>query len=234
MPDHALTSTTARLPLWWGFVPYVSASAVHVAARFAGDDALAEPAKLLLMPALMLAAAWGFRRRGNLSGRAALVLMLAALFFSWLGDGAGTFFPFAPALPMMLLCFGLAHICLMRLFWHHLALRPLPWWALIFAAWWVVLLVIMWPRAGGLALAVAGYGLVLGGTAALSTRCNPVVLLGGVLFLASDTILAFGIFALEPMPGWSSGMVMLTYTAGQGLIIAGALATTTAAASVPA
>ncbi|SEE15009.1 YhhN-like protein [Arthrobacter alpinus] len=42
-----------------------------------------------------------------------------------------------------------------------------------------------------------------------------------MFFLASDTILAFRIFALELMPDWTSGMVMLTYTIGQGLIAAG-------------
>lgn len=209
-------------PLWWGFAPYVITSLIHVAARFTNNEALAAPTKLLLMPALILAATWGMRRLGN---RTVLGLLLAGLFFSWLGDGAGTFFPYAPTLPMMLLCFGVAHLCYMRLFWRHLALRPLSWWALIFALWWVVLLIVIWPMAGGLAIAVAAYGLVLGGTAAFSTRCSPVILWGGAFFLASDTILAFRIFAPELMPEWTSGMVMLTYTVGQGLITAGALLT---------
>lgn len=208
--------------LWWGFAPFILASVIHCVALFTGAAALAGPTKLLLMPALMLAAIWGMRR---LSNKAVVGLLLAGLFFSWLGDGAGTFFPFAPTLPMMLLFFGMAHLCYMRLFWRHVALRPLPGWALIFALWWVALLIVLWPRAEGLAIAVAAYGLVLGGTAALSTRCSPVILCGGIFFLASDTILAFRIFALELMPDWTSGMVMLTYTVGQGLIVAGALLT---------
>lgn len=212
-------SEPAARPLWWGFLPYILASVVHVAALFANNAALAAPTKLLLMPALAVAALWGLRRFGT---RSILWLLVAGLFFSWLGDGAGTFFPFAPTLPLMLLCFGVAHLCYMRAFWRHLAVRPLPWWSLVFALWWVVLLAFMWPRAGGLAIAVAAYGLVLGGTAAFSMRCHPVILWGGAFFLASDTILAFRIFALELMPGWTSGMVMLTYTVGQGLIIAGA------------
>lgn len=222
-------SEPATRPLWWGFIPYVLISSVHVAARFANNDSLAAPTKLLLMPALILAAAWGMRRFGN---RVVLWLLVAGLFFSWLGDGAGTFFPFAPTLPMMLACFGIAHLCYMRVFWRHLAMRPLPWWALVFAAWWVVLLIVIWPLAGGLAIAVAAYGLVLGGTAAFSTRCHPVMIWGGVFFLASDTILAFRIFALELMPDWTSGMVMLTYTVGQGLIIAGAQLSTKPSALV--
>lgn len=218
-------------PMWWGFAPFVLASVIHCVALFTGAAALAGPTKLLLMPALMLAAIWGMRW---LSNKAVFGLLLAGLFFSWLGDGAGTFFPFAPTLPMMLLFFGMAHLCYMRLFWRHVALQPLPGWALIFVLWWVALLIVLWPRAEGLALAVAAYGLVLGGTAALSTRCSPVILCGGIFFLASDTILAFRIFALELMPDWTSGMVMLTYTAGQGLIIAGALLTRPSSEAVAA
>ncbi|WP_335337608.1 hypothetical protein [Arthrobacter alpinus] len=43
--------------------------------------------------------------------------------------------------------------------------------------------------------------------------------------MASDTILAFTLFAADLAPGWFSGTVMLTYTVGQGLIVAGALIT---------
>ncbi|UUT35135.1 lysoplasmalogenase [Microbacterium elymi] len=48
--------------------------------------------------------------------------------------------------------------------------------------------------------------------------------IGALLFLASDTLLAFRLFLPDAMPGWTSPVVMLTYTAGQGLIAAGALA----------
>ena len=224
------TSMTGARPLWWGFVPYIAASLVHVGARFAGNDALAAPSKLTLMPALALAIVWAGMRLGS---RAALGLLLAGIFLSWLGDGAGTFFPGLPTLPMMLLCFGLAHLCYMRLFWSHLSVRKVPPWALVYAAWWLTLVIVMWPRAGGLALAVTLYGVVLGGTAVLSTRCHPLIVAGGALFLASDTILAFRIFALELMPDWTNGMVMLTYTGGQGLIAAGALLVLRRRAVVP-
>ncbi|WP_258067172.1 lysoplasmalogenase [Arthrobacter sp. GMC3] len=207
-------------PLWWGFVPYILVSAVHVTARFMNNDGISEPSKLLLMPALLLALLWIGRR---LLPRATLGLLVTALLFSWLGDGAGTFFPFAPTLPLMLLCFGVAHLCYMRAFWRHLAVRALPWWSLVIALWWVLLLILLWHRAGGLAMAVAAYGIVLGGTAALATRCHPVIMWGGLFFLTSDTILAFRIFAADLMPPWTSGAVMLTYVVGQGLIVAGAL-----------
>lgn len=218
----ATTSMTGTRPLWWGFVPYILLSIAHVGTRFANNDALASPLKLTLMPALALAILWAGLR---LQARVAVGLLLAGVALSWLGDGAGTFFSGLPTLPMMLLCFGLAHLCYMTLFARHLAVRKLPPGALVYVAWWVALVIILWPMAGGLALAVTIYGVVLGGTAVLSTRCHPLVVWGGALFLSSDTILAFRIFALDLMPDWTNAMVMLTYTAGQGLIAAGALVT---------
>ena len=214
--------------IWLGFIPYLVVCVIHVGTRFSNNDPVAEPTKLWLMPMLILAvltAALQLTRRGPdnpwQTVKSVWLLLLLGLFFSWLGDGAGILFPSAPTLPLMLLFFGVAHVCYIRLFWRHLALRRPSRWVLVFALWWVVLLLIMWPRAEGLALALAAYGLVLGGTAALSTRCNLLVLCGGIFFLASDTILAFRIFALELMPDWTSGMVMLSYVIGQGLIAAG-------------
>lgn len=209
-------------PLWWGFLPYALVSIIHVSALAVGSDAVAEPTKLLLMPALAFAIVW--RGRG-LGVTPAIALLLASVGLSWLGDGAGTFFPFAPTLPLMLAFFGLAHLGYIWLFVRYLAVRPMPRWAWAYAVWWVVLTVVLWPQLGGLAVAVAAYGVVLGGTAALATRCHPIVAAGGALFLASDTILAFRLFLPDAMPAWTSPMVMATYTLGQGLIVAGALLT---------
>ncbi|MGB4135732.1 MAG: lysoplasmalogenase family protein [Microbacterium sp.] len=47
--------------------------------------------------------------------------------------------------------------------------------------------------------------------------------MGGAFFLASDSVLAFRLFLPDAMPAWTSPAVMLTYTLGQGLIIAGSL-----------
>ena len=89
--------------------------------------------------------------------------------------------------------------------------------------WWVVLLIVLWPSLGALAFAVAAYGIVLGGTAAASTRAGTLVTWGGVLFLTSDTILAFLLFMPERVPPLTDPAVMLTYTLGQGLIAIGAV-----------
>ena len=208
----------AGLPAWFGFVPYALVSIVHVIALGLDADAIAAPTKLALMPLLAIAALWA--GRGSTWGTPATLLFLA-IAFSWLGDGAGTFFPMAPELPAMLLCFGLAHIAYIVLFWRFVRTKPWPRWALVYAAWWLLLVVVLWPRLGALSFAVAIYGIVLGGTAATAARCAPMVAVGAAFFLASDTILAFRLFVPEAMPDWTSPLVMVTYTLGQGLIVAG-------------
>ena len=202
----------------WAFAPFVVASALHVV-LLAVDSPLAGPTKLLLMPMLAVPVLVSARR---LPPRATL-LLIAALLFSWLGDGAGAFFPMAPELPVMLLFFGIAHVAYIVLFARLLATQRMPWWALVYAAWWIAMILFLGPHTGSLLIAVALYGLVLGGTAAFSTRCGPVVAVGGAFFLASDTLLAFRLFLPDSLPSWSSPAVMLTYTIGQGLIVAGTL-----------
>lgn len=207
--------------LVWAFLPFAVVSILHVVLLATGSP-LAAPTKLLLMPMLAVPVLLSARR---LTPRSTFVLLLAALLFSWLGDGTGAFFPAAPELPLMLLFFGIAHIAYIILFARHLAMRRMPWWALVYAAWWIAMIVLLGPHTGGLLVGVAIYGLVLGGTAAFSARCHPLVAVGGAFFLASDTLLAFRLFLPDGLPAWSSPAVMLTYTLGQGLIVAGALIT---------
>lgn len=206
---------------------YAAFAAIHVIARFL-EHPLDAPTKLLLMPALAVGVVWasaGIRPRRL----GAMALLLAAILFSWLGDGAATFFPmFEDELPMMLLCFGLAHVGYVLLMWRGRGIprRKFPVWALIYAVAYAGLMVVLIPRAGGLAVPVAIYGLLLAGTAAMASRCGPVIAWGGFWFLVSDAILAFRIFVPEAMPAWTSGAVMLTYTLGQGLIAFGIVAAT--------
>jgi uncharacterized membrane protein YhhN len=221
-PMHATTPTDApraALPrAWaWGFAPYAGVSLVHVVA-LAVDADVAGPTKLLLMPALALGVLWA--GRGTAWGLPA-TLLFVAIAFSWLGDGAATFFSYAPELPVMLVCFGAAHLAYIWLFARVIAVRRLPAWTLVYAVWWGVLLAVLWPHLGALILGVALYGVVLAGTAATAARAGRLVAWGGAFFLASDTVLAFRLFTPEAMPSWTSPLVMITYTLGQGLIAAG-------------
>lgn len=210
---------TSRFHALLPFAPYAAVSAVHVGLLVAGH-ALAGPSKLLLMPLLAVAVLWASTSIRPWPRRVMLILVFA-IAMSWLGDGAGAFFPGLPELPLMLLFFGVAHLAYMWLFWRtpEVARRKVvPWWALGYAAWWIVLVLIIGPATGALLVPVMVYGLVLGGTAALSTRCGPIIAWGGFWFLVSDTVLAFRIFMPDALPAWAGGAVMLTYTLGQGLI----------------
>ncbi|MBZ4486781.1 lysoplasmalogenase [Microbacterium sp. cx-55] len=170
------------------------------------------------MPVLAVAAPWAGRGSG---WGTPFTLLFVALAFSWLGDGAATFFPFAPTLPVMLLSFGLAHLAYIWLFVRHLRGTRQPAWSWIYAAWWTLLLVLLWPHLGALALPVAAYGVVLAGTAFTAARSGPVIAAGGAFFLASDTVLAFRLFLPDAMPDWTSPLVMVTYCLGQALLVVG-------------
>lgn len=209
--------------LVWAFTPYAIVSVVHVI-LLAIDSPAAGPTKILLMPLLAVPLIVFARRIGSPQ---ATWLLAAALVFSWLGDSAGAFFPALPELPLMLGFFGLAHLAYIALFLRLLAQRPMPWWTLVYALWWIAMLVILGPHSDGLLLALAIYGLVLAGTAASSARSTSSIAVGGAFFLASDTVLAFRLFLPEVVSPWGSPVVMLTYTLGQGLLIAGAIAALT-------
>lgn len=222
--EHEMTqprTLASRLEVtrWWGFWLYGAVALVHVAAITFGFDAIEYPTKLMLMPALALAAMWALR--GSSLDRAATILYLA-LAFSWLGDGAAWFFPYLDdELPAMLACFGLAHLAYIALFALRVRERAIPPWTLVYAAWWGVMIAVLWPHLGGLLVPVVIYGAVLAGTAVLATRGSRITAVGGALFLASDTLLALRLF----LPGVSADAtgpwIMATYAAGQGLLVLG-------------
>lgn len=206
--------------LWIGFAPYAVVSLIHIVALALDVDPVAGPTKLLLMPLLAAGVFWG--GRGSRWGTT-YALLFTAIALSWLGDGAGSFFPSAPTVPMMLLFFGLAHLCYIWLFWRLIPTRRVPMWAIVYGLCWVGLLLLLGPDLGALLIPVALYGLVLAGTAVAASRCHPLVAAGGAFFFASDAVLAFRLFRPDAMPDWTSPLVMLTYCLGQGLIAAGVI-----------
>lgn len=210
-----------------GFAPFIVITLVHVATLIWGPVSWQYPTKLLLMPALAAGVIWALRDRWTRArgyatlrgGNAAIFILLLAIVLSWLGDGAAFFFPLPGAeLPFMLLCFGLAHIAYIVVLIRWAARRSFPRAGWLLVLWWVGMLIVLWPHLGALIAAVAIYGVVLGGTAAAALRGNAATTVGGLLFLASDTILALRLF-LPDVPLWaSSPAVMITYTLGQGLL----------------
>lgn len=214
--DRTRRGRALAVAVW---IPYVAIAMVHVIA-IAADSPIAPPTKLTLMPLLALPVLHAASRLRPLVVSA---LLLGALLLSWLGDGAGAFFPEGAELPLMLLFFGLAHIAYIWLFLGFAGTHRLPWWTLVYVTWWVGMLVILGPHTGLLFFAVAAYGLILAGTAATSARCHPIIAAGGAFFLVSDSILAFRLFLPGSTADWSGPAVMLTYTIGQGLIVWGVL-----------
>ena len=212
---------------WWAFVPYVAVTVWHLATLLPGMPA-SGPAetfsaetisKLLLMPTLALGVALsGIALRG-----ARAVLLYAAIVFSWLGDEAGTFFGMLPEIPTMVGFFALAHVCYIWLFTRHLAQRRLPWWTLVYAAWWIIMIGVLWPRLGSLAVPMAVYGLILGAMAATSAATTTLIATGGAVFLLSDSLLAFQLFPPTPLGAASDVAVMTAYCLGQLLIAVGVL-----------
>jgi len=217
--------STAVPAIAW--LPYAALSVVHVVA-LAVDGSIVDATKLALMPCLAIPVIVAARR---VRRPAVLALLLAVLLFSWLGDGAAVVLPGIPEVPVMLLLFGIARMCCIVLFARLLGSGRLPGWTLAYAAWWFAMLMVLDSSIGPLFLPVAAYGLVLATMAATAARCGPVIGLGGAALLASDSTLAFRLFLSSVMPDWTNPAVMLFYTLGQGLIVAGVIAAASAAPS---
>ncbi|MCI0572117.1 MAG: lysoplasmalogenase [Myxococcaceae bacterium] len=92
------------------------------------------------------------------------------------------------------------------------------------------------PRTGGLALPVAGYVLAITAmatTAVLAARTSPLLVIGALSFLASDTTIAMRKFVV-PLP-WAGYFVMVTYYLAQyGLVRGWAREVESADESLPA
>ena len=77
------------------------------------------------------------------------------------------------------------------------------------------------PHIGPLLVPVAAYGLVLAASSAAALGTNRFSAIGALVFLLSDTILAFKLF----LPGWDfypvDVIIMTLYIGGQGLIAYG-------------
>ncbi|WP_431280176.1 lysoplasmalogenase [Leifsonia poae] len=198
------------------FLPYTVVGILHLVALFVGADSVSTLTKPLLMPALLIAFLWALpKRRGEVA-----VLGSLAILFGWLGDvslldaGAG----FLIGLGFFLL----GHLAYVVLFARRMRIRRRPrWWAAIYLVWWVALVGILAPHAGALLAPLAAYGIVLGALAVTGSACNRWIAVGSASFLVSDTLLGLDRF----LPGFAlwqvDFLIMLTYLAGQGLMVWG-------------
>lgn len=213
---------------WWAFLPYAVVGLVHLIALFTGALGVSDSTKGLLMPALLLALFVALpARRGAVALWAAAGLLLA-----WAGDLLLST-PGQTGFVTGLGAFLLAHVAYLVLFLRPLRRRRIPRIALLLALWWAALLVLLAPHLGALLIPVAIYGLVLAASTGAALGTNRFTAIGGILFLASDTLLAFKYF----WPGfavWQADfLIMLAYIAAQGLIVLGAVRSTPAPTRVP-
>lgn len=208
-----------RVPLLAGaFAPFLAVSAVHLGAKLAGLVELDRATKGLTVPALLLGIAIVL-----LVGRMRLPLpvlgaLVAGLTLSWIGDI--TLSNFTVGLSFFLA----AHVAYIVLF-HVTFRRHASWWSLGLIPWYAALLLALWPFLGDMVALVAVYGAVLGLMAASSTRGNTFTMLGGTLFVASDSLLAFRIFTPLFQTPPEDTLIMALYLAAQLCITLGILRT---------
>jgi uncharacterized membrane protein YhhN len=191
--------------------------------------------KPLLMPCLMILLYVSRRKKGLDSF---VIGILAGQFFSWLGDialmfgGEGT--PFLAGLGS----FFAAHIAYTFVFWRSSTdkefegkpfLRRKMWLILPFLVYFIGLYSFLYPSLREMTIPVFAYAfmITLMSLSALNRygRSNSVsfkqIFIGSVLFVISDSILAYTLFA-GSLP-FSGVFVMLTYIAAQLLIAEGSI-----------
>jgi len=208
-----------RVPLLLGaFAPFLAVSAFHLAVKLAGLVELDRATKGLAIPALLLGVVIVLAVGRLRLPTSVLALLLAALTLSWLGDVLLEFFLVG------LSFFLVAHLAYIVLF--HLAFRRrASWWALGLIPWFGGLLLALAPYLDETWPAVAAYGAVLAYMAAAASRGNALTMIGGALFVASDSFLAFRMFTpLFPTPA-EDAFIMALYLAAQLVLVLGVLRT---------
>lgn len=201
---------------------FLALAALHLAVQLLGLHTWDRPSQVLLMPALALTVLADTERpRPRL-----VTLVLAALFFSWLGDGLPALAGGDAAFLLMVAGFLGAQVVYVCAFWPYRARSVLlrrrwllvPYVGAVAALVWVCA-----PHAGGLLWPVLLYGLVLGAMAVAATGVNTWTAVGGALFLVSDALIALRTFVPDfgvPQDGF---WVMVTYVTAQALIALGVL-----------
>lgn len=202
------------------FAPYLVVSALHLALQYVGPAWSVTATKALLMPLLALAVLILVPR----VRAAAPLLLVGGIAFSWGGDVLLTF-PGDGWFAAGLTSFLLAHVVYIVLFLRlPRARRRPPVWSGVYWAWVVVMLVLLLPHAGMLAVPIVLYAVAIGLMATAASMHGGWIALGGAFFVVSDSVLALGRF----LPGYEFAAhdfaVMSTYLAAQGLIAWGVVA----------
>jgi uncharacterized membrane protein YhhN len=160
------------------------------------------------------------------------IWILAALFFSWMGDILLMFQEKNASFFLMgLSSFLLAHVCYI-IFFHRVRvaenIRRVAWPAIVVVIYYAALIIFLSPYLGDMKLPVRIYGLVISFMFMLALHmlmlknkiAGQCMILGALLFVASDSVLAINKFyqSFET----AGVIIMLTYGLAQLFIIEGA------------
>lgn len=200
-----------------GFVPYVAVTTVQLASKFRQDVRADQVSKSLEMPTLAFGVGVAMLLAHRRPRPLVTALLFAGLALSWCGD------LFIARLPVGLGLFFSAHAAYIWMFEFAFHNRPPSRWGLLAIPWFLALLVVLTPRLGGMLPYLALYGLILAAMAISSTRGNRWTAAGGVLFLASDTVLSLRLFTRFFQGSVGRFVIMLSYTAAQAFISVGIL-----------
>ena len=186
--------------------------------------------KPLLMPLLILLYA-----REKLDGKTFTLLMICALFFSWLGDIFLLFeqnnsLYFILGLSSFLTAHMLYIIYFVKIRSSRVSyFRKQPALLTIVVAYVFALVYLIWPKLGALKLPVLIYAITIGTMlflalwqyGRLNNKISILFISGAILFVLSDSALALNRFYYPS--SWSGAFVMLTYVAAQILLTMGSI-----------
>lgn len=190
---------------------------VHLTGQvFIARSFITEASQVLLMPALaaILFSATACPRMRIVK------LGFVALFFSWLGDTLPRFMNDDAGFFAMVAGFLVAQCVYIAAFspYRRRSIASKPLYVAPYIAVAIILLALCFDNAGVLFIPIAAYATVIVIMAILATGLGPTGLIGGVIFLVSDSLIALGAFTDFSLPG-QGFWVMLTYVIGQTLLI---------------
>lgn len=204
-----------HLALW---AAYALAVAVNIGGVMADAEMVQRVSQPLFAPLLLAVLLTAAPHRSRTT-----TLLICGLLCAWVGDTLGQLMPQSAQLVTVAGFLG-------ALILYAAALAPL--WvrtrdamrialAIPYGAVVVGLFVACADGAGSLLFVVAAYALALAVTAFLSAGGNGLTWSGGTLFLLSSSLLAMDWFLPGASISYSTELVMLTYTLGHALLIAG-------------
>lgn len=193
------------------WLAYAAVVAIQLTSLWVGEHRVSLPAQILLMPTLALAALTA--RPGRLR-----TWTLIALFFSFLGDLLPQLVPEPWVFVTMLSSFLVAHGAWITGLWR--VRPPRPWVLIPYLAAGIAVIVWTLPGAGVLAPAVVVYAAALMATAVLASGLGWSGVLGGALFVISDSLIALQSFTTFRLPHHDVA-IMATYALAHGLLVWG-------------